>query len=217
LTYLSTKDPVALAKRLDAVGVNIDDVDLNVSKRGFGAQIELLIYEYFQKIANFMSPLAILNPDGWGYWLLQFSNTHRGSEEYFKILHQNPSVLGSLLYSGIRMLVADPRNIDQTYLFDATSRQSSVEKLEEDAPRMVRNAGGIMTVEAFRAHAYNHSPALRDDLFSPFFSSVGVRVVTERGGRRRQQTHLQPTDRIILDAQGSFFFMSEVKPKKVES
>ena len=123
------------------------------------------------------------------------------------VLHDNASTQAHFGRSGLNMLSYDPRDEGQVYLFDVSGRQSAQEQLMNDIPRLVRDQGDAIGIEAFYEGIYNVTPAHRDDIHKAIAENTDLEVLTPGGGTRRKPNTISVGDTLRLKAQPSFFPM----------
>jgi three-Cys-motif partner protein len=209
LTFLHQRDRETLAKRLAPFGVRGDDLsqlDGVMSKHAWLGVAERLVFESFQRYANYVSPFSIHNPDGWRYWLIHFANSVRARQEYNNILHQNSTTQAHYGRSGLDMLSYDPSEADSTlYVFDEPGRARAREQLHDDIPRFVTNYGDTIPIGDFYAGIYNATPAHMLDINSAIIDNPDLEVITEEGGERRKASTIRTSDILRIKQQRSFF------------
>jgi three-Cys-motif partner protein len=210
VTFLHQKDRDLLAKRLAPFGVHRDDLsqlDALMSKSAWLGVAERLVFESFQRCANYVSPFSIHNPDGWRYWLIHFANSVRARQEYNNILHQNSNAQAHYGRSGLNMLSYNPGESDSAlYVFDEASRENAKKQLHDDIPRFIADCGDVISVGDFYAGIYNATPAHMLDINSAIIENPDLEVVTEEGGGgRRRASTIRTGDMLRLKRQRSFF------------
>lgn len=209
-TYLAKNNPDRLASQLRMLNVSPSEQEKlhgGVSNDEWMGAAEKLVFENFHRFARFVSPFSINNPDGWRYWLIHFSNSYRARQAYNMVLHDNASTQAHFGRSGLNMLSYDPRDEGQVYLFDVSGRQSAQEQLMNDIPRLVRDQGDAIGIEAFYEGIYNVTPAHRDDIHKAIAENTDLEVLTPGGGTRRKPNTISVGDTLRLKAQPSFFPM----------
>ncbi len=210
LTFLHQTDRGALARQLAPFGVSPDDLsqlDGLMTKDAWLGAAERIVFESFQRCANYVSPFSIHNPDGWRYWLIHFANSVRARQEYNNILHQNSSAQAHFGRSGLHMLSYDPSEADSMlYVFDAAGRAEAKKQLHDDIPRFITNYGDAIPVGEFYASIYNATPAHMHDINSAIIENPDLEVITEQGGGERRKANMIKTSDILrLKQQRSFF------------
>lgn len=213
-TYLSRRDPAALAKTLSQHGIErtqIDDISEVASKREWRAAIERLVFESYRSCSPYVSPFAINNPDGWFYWLLHFANEPKARQVYNDLLHENAGAQGHFGRSGLRMLSYDPQFEGNDYLFAEADRERAREELYGDIPKAVSEFGDAVSIEDFIREISNETPAHSMDYKSMMIENPDLTVRTESGGERRSPNGIRPSDTLILKPQRSFFLMPPLK------
>src|SRR3546814_273743 len=117
-----------------------------MNRRAWLGVAERIVFEAFRVCAPFVSPFSINNPGGWRYWLIHFANIYRARQVYNNILHDNSSLQAHFGRSGLNMLSYDPSHDEgMLYLFDIAGRTSAKKQLLEDIPRLVTEAGDVIT------------------------------------------------------------------------
>lgn len=217
LAYLSKNNPKLLASQLKALDVSSSEqskLHEGKSNDAWMGTAERLVFENFHRFARYVSPFSINNPDGWRYWLIHFSNSYRARQAYNIVLHNNATSQAHFGRSGLNMLSYDPReNEGQPYLFDATGRQTALEQLMTDIPRLVSDQGDAIGVEAFYEGIYNLTPAHRDEIHTAIGDNPDLEVFTPSGGKRQKPNTISAGDTLKLNVQKSFFpiFLSASK------
>jgi hypothetical protein len=182
-----------------------------INKPEWLGNVEQIVFDYLRKNAQYVSPFAINNPDGWQYWLIHFANSYRARQVYNNILHDNENTQAHCGRSGLRMLSFNPQYEKQLYLFDAKSRDNAKPELYDDIPRKIAEAGDVLGVEEFYRTAFNETPAHSDDIHEMIIENPDVEVITDNGGERRKPNTIKASDTLKLKNQKSMFFMF---PKK---
>lgn len=213
-TFLSRKNPKALQNTLEQHGVDpkqVEDISEVAGKGEWRAAIEKVVFEAYRRCSPYVSPFAINNPKGWLYWLLHFANEPKARQVYNDLLHDNAGVQGHYGRSGLNMLVYDPRNEGQTYLFGDEDRKRACIELYEDIPRAVSEFGDAIRMMDFVRSVSNETPAHSFDLAKAMIDSPDLTVQTENGGERRSPNGIHPSDTLILKPQRSFILMPPLK------
>lgn len=218
LTYLSKESPKKLESQLRYLGPSDEhlrtldwqqgDMYLSYDQR-LGAA-ERLVFNLFQECAEFVSPFAVYNPDGWKYWILHFSNSPRAREVYNDTLHENATLQAHYGRPGIKMLCSDPGKSASLYLFDQTGRTSARENLYNEIPSELSGLGNAISMGKFLAKIYKDSVSHKSDIIGSIMSNPDLEVVTEAGGRRRSETGIKVKDTLILKPQKTFSFSNTV-------
>lgn len=183
----------------------LDEGHGEISKKEWLGSVEKIVFNGLHKLAPFVSPFSINNPDGWRYWLMHFSNVFRARQVYNNILHENSTAQAHFGRLGLNMLSYDPSNEGALYLFDAESREQAKIELHDDIPRVVAEFGDMMIIEDFYAAVYNQTAAHSDDIHSMMIENPDIAILTETGGERRSATAIKPSDIIKVREQKSFF------------
>ena len=208
LIFMQKNDPNKLKMNLRVLGSDIEEfieIDKRLRTTKWLGAAERLIYEEFRHTANYFSPFAIYNPDGWMYWSLHFSKNYRARQEYNDVLHANSSHLAHQGRSGLEMLTYDIKKDFPTHLFDKDSRERSKLSLHQDIPEFIRKSGDSMYVSDFYEGIYNLTPSHSDDIHEVLIESPDITIITENGGERRSKNTINLTDIISLNPQASFF------------
>ena len=180
----------------------------SINKESWLGEVERIIFESLKGCAPFVSPFSINNPDGWGYWLMHFANSHRARQVYNNILHDNSLTQAHYGRSGLNMLSYDPRHEGQLYLFDENSRVSAKQELYDDIPRLIAESGDVLVMDEFYKTAYSETPAHSDDIHEMIIENPDMEVITESGGGERRKAHtIKSTDILRLKSQKSWFSM----------
>lgn len=186
-----------------------------INKESWLGEVERIVFEKLKGCAPFVSPFSINNPDGWGYWLMHFANSHRARQVYNDILHANSLTQAHFGRSGLSMLSYDPKFEGQLYLFDESSRISAKGELYDDIPRLIAASGDALVMEEFYKAAYNETPAHSDDIHEMIIENPDVEVITESGGgQRRKPNTIKATDVLKLKSQRSWFSMFSENKKE---
>jgi three-Cys-motif partner protein len=218
LTYLQKSNPAALTAQTRHLGVDLGNhsaFEELLSRDEWLGAAERLVFDSFTSCATYNSPFSINNPDGWRYWLIHFANRTRARQVYNNILHDKATNQAHFGRSGLQMLSYDPKDEQGSlYLFDVDGRKAARTLLLDDIPRMISNAGDVMTVSEFYEGAYNATPAHADDIHEAIIESPDIEVITPDGGERRKAHTISPSDVLKLKAQKSFFPMFFGKPDR---
>ena len=202
LAYLHKKDPEKLRKQLEVVGVRKFDALHEVqSKTSWLGLAEKLVFDALQQCAKFVSPFSIHNPNGWRYWLIHLSGSHRARQVYNDVLHVNASSQAHFGRAGLNMLSYNPASEGALYLFEDEHRSLARQQLAEDIPSVIARSGDTMLVSEFYETVYNLTPAHNDDIHSAIFDNPDLEVTTETGGERRRAHTIHVTDTIRLKSQ----------------
>lgn len=210
LAFLRKADPVFLQTQLSPFGIDaarLKDGDGHLSKQDWLGAAERLVFASFHEIAPFSSPFSIHNPEGWRYWLIHFAHNYRARQVYNDVLHQNSTSQAHFGRSGLNMLAYDPSKEGLLYLFDAEGRKTAKEQLHEDIPRLVAEAGDVMSVQEFYDAVYNTTAAHSDDIHAAMLGSGEIQIVTPGGGERRVPNTISVSDTLKLKSQRSLFPM----------
>jgi three-Cys-motif partner protein len=218
LTYLQKSNPAALTAQTRHLGVDLGNhsaFEELMSRNEWLGAAERVVFDSFASCATYNSPFSINNPSGWRYWLIHFANRTRARQVYNNILHDKASNQAHFGRSGLQMLSYDPNDEQGSlYLFDVDGRKAARTLLLDDIPRMISNAGDVMTVSEFYESAYNATPAHADDIHKAIIESPDIEVITPDGGERRKAHTISPSDVLKLRAQTSFFPMFFGKPDR---
>lgn len=213
-TYLSRKDPTALAKTLERHGVDqkqVEDISSVANQREWHAAIEKLVFDSYRQCGPYVSPFAINNPDGWLYWLLHFANEPKARQVYNDLLHENSGAQGHFGRPGLNMLTYDPRTEGQDYLFADDDRQRALEALYYDIPKVVSEFGDAITIGEFIRAVSNETPSHSMDMAQAMIDSPELTIQTDNGGERRSPKGIRSTDTLILNPQKSFLLTPPLK------
>lgn len=210
LTFLN---PIQISQnlgKLDGVifSEQISKADLNVNKKEWLAAAELIVFEQFKALANFVSPFSINGNGTWEYWLIHFANSYRARQVYNDILHKKKNSQIHVGRSGLQMMRYSTLDEANLYLFDVKSRESARECLLSDIPSFVRSFGEPLTVKDFFTSTYNETPAHSDDINNALIAVSDLDVITKNGGKRRKPGTIKETDIIKPSQQKTFFFMN---------
>lgn len=209
ISFLKKSDPEMLRSQLAHLELNDDGYDSLqgvMSKNEWLGAAERLVFASFEKCAKYVSPFSIHNPEGWRYWLIHLANSPRARQVYNNILHDNCSSQAHYGRSGLSMLSYDPSfNEGGLYLFETSDRENAKRQLMEDIPRLVFDSGNSISVSDFYASIYNMTPAHMDDINLSVLDNPDMAVVTKSGSPRRKANTFDPTDRIKIKRQRSFF------------
>ncbi|WP_169544591.1 three-Cys-motif partner protein TcmP [Sneathiella aquimaris] len=209
LTYLSPSNENNAVPLEDNVKAQIQDLlqssDGVISKPDWLGKTEQLVFEYLKACAPYVSPFSINNPHGWQYWLMHFANAHRARQVYNNVLYENENAQAHFGRSGLKMLSYDPSKEGQLFLFNQSARDSSKEELYDDIPRVISDAGDVLSIEDFYKTAYSETAAHSDDIHEMMIENPDVEVLTEAGRERRKPNTIKPTDTLKLKGQTSFY------------
>lgn len=188
----------------------ISEISLHKNKKEWLADVERVVFDEFQNLANFVSPFSINNQEGWEYWLVHFANSFRARQVYNDILHRKKNSQAHVGRSGLQMLQYNSIDDASLYLFDANSRLEAREQLLTDIPKFLRDftQQSPLSVASFFDRTYNQTPAHSDDLNSALIKSPEVEILTATGARRRKPQMIKRTDTIRLAPQRAFFFLN---------
>lgn len=210
LTYLSpdgTKNNVILEPDVkEKIDLILKHQVLN--KKEWLGEAEKITFNYLKACAKYVSPFSINNPNGWKYWLMHYATSHRARQVYNDILHKYGEAQAHYGRSGLNMLSYDPDyGKAGLYLFNEDSRQVAKDELMEDIPRLISQAGDVMTVGQFYENAYSETPAHSEDINQAILSNPELEVTTASGGNRRKANTIRVEDTIRLTSQKSFYFI----------
>ncbi|WP_316233402.1 three-Cys-motif partner protein TcmP [Bradyrhizobium sp. SZCCHNPS2010] len=216
LAFLQKKDRARLSKQMRPFGLAEDglaDLDGVMNNKEWLGAAERIVFDAFNRCADYVSPFSINNPDGWRYWFIHFANNYRARQEYNNVLHDNATTQAHFGRSGLNMLAYDPSHDGALYLFDPPGREDAKQQLHEDIPRLVTNFGDAVPIGEFYSSIYNATPAHTDDVHAVMIDNPDLQIVTEQGGERRRSNTIRPTDILRVKRQRSFpiFFGSEQK------
>ena len=202
LAYLHKRDPEKLRKQLETIGVRkIDALQEVQSNTAWLGVAEKLVFDALQQCAKFVSPFSIHNPNGWRYWLIHLSGSHRARQVYNDVLHANASSQAHFGRAGLNMLSYNPASEGALYLFEDEHRALARDQLAQDIPGVIARAGDTMLVSEFYETVYNLTPAHNDDIHSAIFDNPDLDVTTATGGERRRAHTIHVTDTIRLKCQ----------------
>lgn len=211
LAFLQKDQPERLREQLGHLELSSNDLkvfDSLMGRKDWLGTAEKIVFDAFHLYAPYVSPFSINNPDGWRYWLIHFARSYRARQVYNNILHKNASLQAHFGRSGLDMLSYDPRyNEGMLYLFDDDGRASAKTQLLDDIPRLITEAGDIMSVTEFYESIYNVTPAHADDVDAALIESPDLKVITPVGGERRKANTISAGDIIKVKMQRSFFPM----------
>ena len=212
LTFISPeqeKNSVLLPPEiLKSIYEFIKDGNEAISKREWLGHVEQIVFGNLKSSAPYVSPFSIHNPEGWGYWLMHFANSHRARQVYNDILHENSNAQAHFGRSGLDMLSYNPAHDDgQPYLFDVDSRKSAKNALYNDIPQVIEASGDALTMEDFYRVAYSATPAHSDDIHEMIIENPDVEVITETGGERRVPNIIKTSDVLKFKKQKSMLSM----------
>ena len=211
LAYLRKANPAFLQTQLNPFGIDasrLRDSDGHLSKQDWLGAAERLVFASFHEIAAFSSPFSINNPDGWRYWFIHFAHNYRARQVYNDVLHQNSTFQAHFGRSGLNMLAYDPsKEGGLLYLFDVDGRTAAKDQLHEDIPRLVAEAGDVMSVQEFYDAVYNATAAHSDDIHTAMLGSGELQIITPGGGERRVPNTISVSDTLKLRSQRSLFPM----------
>lgn len=212
LTFISPeqeKNSVLLPPEiLKSIYEFIKDGNEAISKREWLGHVEQIVFGNLKSSAPYVSPFSIHNPEGWGYWLMHFANSHRARQVYNDILHENSNAQAHFGRSGLDMLSYNPAHDEgQLYLFDVDSRKSAKNALYNDIPQVIEASGDALTMEDFYRVAYSATPAHSDDIHEMIIENPDVEVITETGGERRVPNTIKTSDVLKFKKQKSMLSM----------
>ena len=211
LAFLQKDQPVQLRKRLahlELEDLSIEKLNGHMARKEWLGTAERIVFDAFRLCAPYVSPFSINNPDGWRYWLIHFAKAYRARQVYNNILHDNASHQAHFGRSGLDMLYYDPSHEKGTlYLFDEKGRECAKDQLLGDIPRLVTDAGDVISVMEFYEGIYNATPAHADDIHAAVIENPDLEVITPAGGKRRKANTIGRGDIIKLKRQRSFFPM----------
>ena len=210
IAFLEKKRPGTLAPYLDPLDVHAEKLDeledVFGTKRWLGTA-ERLVFESYKSVAPYVSPFSIHNPAGWRYWFIHLAKNYRARQVYNDVLHASSTVQAHYGRVGLRMLSYDPRRDDDAslYLFEPNARDTAVDELHDDIPKLIAEVGDAISVTDFYATIYNATPAHAADIHRAIMENPDLEVRTERGGLRRSAGSIATTDVLHLKRQSSFF------------
>lgn len=212
LAFLRKTEPALLRAQLAHVGVTDEHLfeieESLMSKQEWLGTAERMVFDAFQRCAQFVSPFSIHNPKGWRYWLIHFANSYRARQVYNNVLHRNSSMQAHFGRFGLDMLAYDPSHESGAlYLFDVSGRERSRVQLLDDIPHLISESGDAIIVEDFYAAVYNITPAHSDDVDTALIENPDIEVVTPAGRERRTAGSITVGDTIKLKRQRSLFPM----------
>lgn len=214
LTYISDSDSSNRVPLEPETASLVKDIISNrglIVRREWLGEVEKIVFNQLKDCANYVSPFSINNPNGWRYWLMHFANNPRARQVYNNLLHSHEDVQAHFGRPGLNMLSYDPGYSNGTlYLFDQDSRESSIDFLMDDIPRMISRSGKEISVEKFYQVAYSATPAHSDDIDKAIIENSELEVITGGGGVRRSSKSIKRKDIIKLKPQRSLIFL----PKK---
>ena len=185
--------------------------DFSITTKERLGMAQNLVFEYLKSVANFVSPFAIHNKDGWEYWLIHIATNYRAREEYNNILHKNASHQAHFGAAGLNMLGHKNENENQLYLFNEDSKQQSLKELYDDIPRYI-SSNDSMPMQDFYNGIYNNTPASKEIIDKAIMLNPDLEIVTEKNKLRRSEKTIKRKDNIRLKPQKSFSFLSSIKP-----
>lgn len=207
VTYLPKKNQEKLLSQLNHLGVSVKtiaefkDSAITTNREWLGA-VEVEIFNALFGLAQFTSPFAINNPEGWYYWLIHFANNYRARQAYNNVLHENSSSQAHFGRSGLQMLSFSPED-GMLYAFRSDDRNRAIDQLHNDIPKTVANFGDAISVEDFYRAIYNETPAHYDDITKVMLENSDLQVITPAGAERRKQVIVG--DVLKLNPQRGFF------------
>ena len=207
LAFLHQTEPAVLKSQLahlDIPGSDLARLDQVMTKGQWLGAAERIVFETFRSCAPFVSPFSINNPDGWRYWLIHLATSYRARQVYNDVLHLNSSMQAHFGRSGLHMLHYDPQYSGNLYLFDEDGRAAALTELLDDIPRILSTVDAGLEVTAFYRRIYNITPAHADDIHRALIESPDISVTTSKGGQRRSQKSIEPSDTVKLRRQTSF-------------
>lgn len=209
--YASWKSPEKTARLIQDFGVAQDeffgDDALRTKGEWLGA-VERIVHSEVLTVANFVSPFAINRAQGQGYnyWLMHFSKSHRAREVYNDVLHLNAGGQAHFGKSGLKML--DYRSNDDgigTLDWSGDIREKNVAALHNDLPEVVFEFGDAIPIELLKASVYNETTAHSDDFKKVLIENQDIEVLTQTGSKRRSATAIKDTDVVRVTAQRHLF------------
>lgn len=202
------------------------------SETDWRAGIQLLLHRdiHAQSRAQFFTPFFIKREgSNRAYWLVHLSRTAK-ARDVMQQVHweiQNTSehhwgagldMFGGRQPGGALLGYRAHRDsglTPQGALFDfgEDARKRTAAALMEDIPRKLREAGGAMTLAAFRDLHCNYSPAHLEMLCETIGQLQAVNafeeIVSPDGVRRRSAAQIDWGDRLVLKRQGDIFVPRE--------
>ena len=177
---------------------------------------ENFIYGSYNITAEYVSPFAIYNPDGWQYWLLHLAKKPSARQVYNDVLHDLKGVTQAHYgHSGLKMhsYIPDAEN-GTLYLFDDDSRASARSVLPSDIEEILAlREDRKMTIGTFQKIAYKATPAHHEDIMESAIENPSIEIVTEdKGGKRRKPQGVKDSDVIRMKRQ-IFFDFGKVRKK----
>lgn len=170
--------------------------------------VERIVHSEVLTVANFVSPFAINRAQGQGYdyWLVHFSKSHRAREVYNDVLHLNAGGQAHFGKSGLKML--DYRSNDDgigTLDWSGDIREKNVAALHNDLPEVVFEFGDAIPIELLKASVYNETAAHSDEFKKGLIENQDIEVLTQTGSKRRSATAIKDTDVVRVTAQRHLF------------
>lgn len=217
LAFLHRTDRAQLAKQLRPFGLagnDLSDFDGVMNNTEWLGAAERIVFNAFNRCAEYVSPFSINNPDGWRYWFIHFANNYRARQEYNNVLHENATMQAHFGRSGLNMLAYDPAHAGALYLFDQADREDAKQQLHDDIPRLITDFGDAVPVGQFYSSIYKATPAHTDDVHAVMIDNPELEIVTKQGGERRRPNTIKPGDMLRLKRQRSFSIFSAHSPKK---
>ena len=205
-TYLTTKDLAKFNNRYGHLDISHLDLDFeNPDHCKANAQVERKIYDNFQSCSVYCNPFFIKNPNGYGYWMLQFTNNYTASQVYKDNLYNFASGLSHFGRSGLKMFGYNPKEDNNLFHnFDKVGIENSQSQLEYDIPEFLYDNDDPMPIEMFFSKIYADTPSHSSVVKSVLIENRDIEVRTNKGGERRVPNTIKKQDMISLKKQSSF-------------
>lgn len=191
--YVKKGDSLNYKEKLKKIGIS-EEVILNtefpINNHELLFKIEKIIYDSFCQLAYYVSPFAIVNQHGYGYWLMHFSNNHVAREVYNRILHENSDHQIHIGGAGIEMLGNFNEGESVAYLFNDDSRKASEVKLNEQLPRLITDLNEPVKFLDFYKQVLRTTPASGDLIKSVSVNNPDIKLSSVEGKIIRNTSQL---------------------------
>jgi len=209
--YASWKNPQKTQNLIRDFGVQqevfFEDQSFRTKDEWLGA-VERILHTELRTVANFVSPFAINQErnQGYNYWLLHFSKSHRAREVYNDVLHQNAGGQAHFGKSGLKMLeyTANETGV-RKFDFGADFRTESKFALHTDLPAIIHEFGDVIPIELLKASIYNDTAVHPEELSAVMIENQDIEVLTPAGSKRRVATAIKDTDLVRVTTQKHLF------------
>jgi three-Cys-motif partner protein len=222
-TYVSDKNG---SKSLERIGLpNIfagkSVQEIKGSESNWRAYIQSQLYPHIARStgARFHTPFFIRTTQGHGdFWLVHLSMHQKARDVMTEVHWDHSNTFIHYGGEGLDMFkigyiaTADERFTQQGklgYTFDDDAKKRTLEKLNEDIPRLINADDDGLSFEALHATTCNDSPAtakLYKEALSTLAKQGDIEIISPNGVRKKSANQIKGEDRISPSKQQKFFF-----------